>query len=140
MGSDKKYLRGDGKEFGTLEEAVADVVYDEAALERFIEAGRKAWAGVPDAVQWVRDLRDGKHVGAAFKAAFGCCLESEDEGRGPSCAACGKAWTEHLGCQPLCEKLQAARAALQKIREAINGTFTLGDIADAVGDGLETSE
>ena len=33
--------------------------YDEAALERFIEAGRKAWADVPDAAAWVRNLRDG---------------------------------------------------------------------------------
>ena len=34
-------------------------VYDEAALDRFAAAGRKAWADVPDAAQWVRELRGG---------------------------------------------------------------------------------
>ena len=31
--------------------------YDEAALDRFAEAGRRAWRGVPDAAKWVRELR-----------------------------------------------------------------------------------
>jgi hypothetical protein len=33
--------------------------YDEAALDRFAEAGKKAWADVPDAAAWVRELRGG---------------------------------------------------------------------------------
>jgi hypothetical protein len=33
--------------------------YDEAALERFTEAGRLAWADVPDAAAWVREQRGG---------------------------------------------------------------------------------
>ena len=31
--------------------------YDEEALNRFAEVGRRAWADVPDAAQWVRQLR-----------------------------------------------------------------------------------
>lgn len=34
--------------------------YDEGALERFTEAGRLAWADVPDAVAWVREHRGGE--------------------------------------------------------------------------------
>lgn len=34
--------------------------YDEAALDRFAEAGRTAWADVPDAAGWVRELRGGE--------------------------------------------------------------------------------
>lgn len=34
-------------------------VYDEAALDRFAAAGRAAWADVPDAAQWVHELRGG---------------------------------------------------------------------------------
>ena len=34
-------------------------VYDEDALNRFAEVGRKAWADVPDAAAWVRELRGG---------------------------------------------------------------------------------
>jgi DEAD/DEAH box helicase domain-containing protein len=30
---------------------------DEPALDRFAEAGREAWADVPDAAEWVRELR-----------------------------------------------------------------------------------
>jgi hypothetical protein len=33
--------------------------YDEAALDRFAEAGRRAWADVPDAGEWLRQLRGG---------------------------------------------------------------------------------
>lgn len=33
--------------------------YDEGALDRFAAKGTKAWADVPDAVKWVRDLRGG---------------------------------------------------------------------------------
>jgi hypothetical protein len=33
--------------------------YDEAALDRFAEAGQTAWADVPDAAIWVRELRGG---------------------------------------------------------------------------------
>ena len=33
--------------------------YDPDALRKFQEAGSKAWAGVPDAAAWVRDLRGG---------------------------------------------------------------------------------
>lgn len=33
--------------------------YDEAALERFTEAGRIVWADVPDAAAWVREQRGG---------------------------------------------------------------------------------
>ncbi len=33
--------------------------YDEAALDRFAQEGRKAWADVPDAGKWVRELRGG---------------------------------------------------------------------------------
>lgn len=33
--------------------------YDEAALDRFAEAGRRAWADVPDGAKWVRKLRGG---------------------------------------------------------------------------------
>lgn len=33
--------------------------YDAAALDRFAEAGRRAWADVPDAAEWVRELRGG---------------------------------------------------------------------------------
>lgn len=33
--------------------------YDEAALDRFAEQGRRVWADVPDAVEWVRKLRGG---------------------------------------------------------------------------------
>jgi hypothetical protein len=34
--------------------------FDEAALDRFAEAGRAAWADVPDAAEWVRKLRGGE--------------------------------------------------------------------------------
>jgi hypothetical protein len=34
--------------------------YDEAALDRFAERGRQAWAGVSDAAEWVRQLRGGQ--------------------------------------------------------------------------------
>lgn len=34
--------------------------YDEAAIERFAEAGRLAWADVPDAAAWVREQRGGE--------------------------------------------------------------------------------
>ena len=34
--------------------------YNEAALERFTEAGRLAWADVPDAAAWVREQRGGE--------------------------------------------------------------------------------
>jgi hypothetical protein len=33
--------------------------YDEAALDSFAEAGRVAWADVPDAAAWVREIRGG---------------------------------------------------------------------------------
>jgi len=33
---------------------------DEAGLERFIEQGTRAWADVPDAAAWVRELRGGR--------------------------------------------------------------------------------
>ncbi|MGO8930491.1 MAG: hypothetical protein ACLQU3_26800 [Limisphaerales bacterium] len=33
--------------------------YDEAALDRFAEQGAEAWADVPDAARWVRELRGG---------------------------------------------------------------------------------
>jgi len=33
--------------------------YDESALDRFAEKGRQAWADVPDAAGWVRQLRGG---------------------------------------------------------------------------------
>jgi len=33
--------------------------YDEAALDRFAEAGRRAWADVPDSAKWVQQLRGG---------------------------------------------------------------------------------
>lgn len=33
--------------------------YDEAALDAFAAAGRRAWADVPDAAAWVRELRGG---------------------------------------------------------------------------------
>jgi hypothetical protein len=36
-----------------------DPSYDEEGLERFIEQGTQAWAGVPDAAEWVRKLRGG---------------------------------------------------------------------------------
>ena len=35
--------------------------YDEAALDRFAEVGGVAWADVPDAAEWVRQLRGGEH-------------------------------------------------------------------------------
>jgi hypothetical protein len=34
--------------------------YDEAALDRFAAAGTSAWADVPDAAGWVRELRGGR--------------------------------------------------------------------------------
>ena len=34
--------------------------YDEAALDRFAAAGRRAWADVPDAAKWLRNLRGGR--------------------------------------------------------------------------------
>lgn len=34
-------------------------VYSEEALERFVAEGTKAWADVPDAAQWVREVRGG---------------------------------------------------------------------------------
>lgn len=33
--------------------------YDDAALDRFAEEGRRAWADVPDAAEWVKQLRGG---------------------------------------------------------------------------------
>jgi len=36
-----------------------DPSYDAAALDRFAETGRRAWADVPDAAGWVRQLRGG---------------------------------------------------------------------------------
>lgn len=34
--------------------------YDEAALDHFATVGTQAWADVPDAAQWVRELRGGR--------------------------------------------------------------------------------
>ena len=34
-------------------------VYNEEALDRFAAEGAEAWAGVPDALEWVRKLRGG---------------------------------------------------------------------------------
>jgi len=34
-------------------------IYDEAALDRFATKGAEAWADVPNAAQWVRELRGG---------------------------------------------------------------------------------
>ena len=34
--------------------------YDEAAMDRFAEAGRRAWADVPNAAKWLRNLRGGR--------------------------------------------------------------------------------
>jgi hypothetical protein len=33
--------------------------YDEEAMRRFEEEGTKAWADVPDAAAWVREIRGG---------------------------------------------------------------------------------
>jgi hypothetical protein len=35
-------------------------VYDEEAMRRFVEEGTKAWADVPDAAAWVREIRAGR--------------------------------------------------------------------------------
>ena len=42
--------------------------YDSAALDRFIEAGTRAWADVPDAAEWVRQLRGGRKLEADAEA------------------------------------------------------------------------
>ncbi|HEY8380389.1 MAG TPA: hypothetical protein VIK91_28090 [Nannocystis sp.] len=45
------------RNFRLIEFAQYSPAYDEAALDRFAEEGRRAWADVPDAAAWVRDLR-----------------------------------------------------------------------------------
>jgi len=43
-------------------------------------------------------------------------FHEEDEVPEAGCAACGKAWSEHLGIQPICERLALVRATLEDIR------------------------
>jgi hypothetical protein len=50
---------GDLRDLHLMEFADYEPRYDEAVLNNFIEAGTKAWADVPDAVAWVRELRGG---------------------------------------------------------------------------------
>jgi hypothetical protein len=50
---------GELKDLTLLEFVDYDPKYDEAALDRFAEAGKAAWADIPDAEEWLRDLREG---------------------------------------------------------------------------------
>ena len=55
VGPNEKCLCGSGKKF----KKCCMFRGIEQALDRFAEAGRKAWADVPDAAEWVRKLRGG---------------------------------------------------------------------------------
>jgi hypothetical protein len=50
---------GELKDFKLMEFVDYSPQFDEAALDRFAEAGRVAWSNVPDAEQWLRELRGG---------------------------------------------------------------------------------
>lgn len=50
---------GELKDIKLLEFVDYNPQYDEAALDRFAEAGKAAWAGIPDGEAWLRELRGG---------------------------------------------------------------------------------
>jgi hypothetical protein len=49
-----------GHESRVAQEDAPPPKYDQDELKEFIEEGTKAWADVPDAAAWVRELRGGK--------------------------------------------------------------------------------
>ena len=50
---------GELKDFKLIEFAEYNPQYDEAALDKFAEAGKAAWADIPDGEEWLRELRGG---------------------------------------------------------------------------------
>lgn len=57
--ADQHYRTGELRNLRLLSFEDYEPRYDDAALDRFAEAGRRAWADVPDAAEWVRELRGG---------------------------------------------------------------------------------
>lgn len=57
--ADQHYRTGQLRNVRLLSFENYEQKYDEAALNRFIEAGTNAWSDVPDAAGWVRQLRGG---------------------------------------------------------------------------------
>jgi hypothetical protein len=69
--------------------------FDAAALEKFIEVGTKAWADVPDAAAWVRELRGWENVYAWNMEVFGTPPPSPVASRHPLPVG-GRPFTEHI--------------------------------------------
>jgi hypothetical protein len=57
--ADQHYRTRELRNYRLLSFEDYDPQCDDAALDRFAEAGRRAWADVPDAAEWVRQLRGG---------------------------------------------------------------------------------
>jgi hypothetical protein len=57
--ADQHYKTGELRNLRLLAFEDYESKYDKGALDRFAEAGKRAWADVPDAAAWVRQLRGG---------------------------------------------------------------------------------
>jgi hypothetical protein len=57
--AEQHYKTGEIRDYRLLSFEDYEAGYDEAALDRFAEIGRTAWADVPDAADWVRKMRGG---------------------------------------------------------------------------------
>jgi hypothetical protein len=57
--ADQHYKTGELRNLRLLAFEDYESKYDEGALDRFAQAGKRAWADVPDAAAWVRQLRGG---------------------------------------------------------------------------------
>ena len=57
--ADQHYRTGEMRNYRLLGFEDYQPGYDEDALDRFAASGALAWADVPDAAQWVRELRGG---------------------------------------------------------------------------------
>jgi len=58
--ADQHYKTGELRNYRLLAFENYEPGYRESALDAFIEEGTKAWAGVPDAAEWVHHLRGGR--------------------------------------------------------------------------------
>jgi hypothetical protein len=57
--AEQHYRTGDLRNVHLISFVDYEPTYNEEALDRFASKGTEAWAGVPDAAQWVRELRGG---------------------------------------------------------------------------------
>lgn len=57
--AEQHFRTGELRNIRLIEFVPYQPVYDEAALDRFGADGSQAWADVPDAAAWVREVRGG---------------------------------------------------------------------------------